>query len=88
MFVLAGYGYDVLDYCCESEKEEQTGHGKTAPGNGDGCQCLCHKVFSNDSGKPVRLPVLMLVLQTAGLSADEFPPDTEPEGIDHPPQIA
>ena len=88
MFVLAGYSYDVLDYCCESEQQEQAGHGKPAPANDGGCQCLCHKVFSNDSAKPVRLPVLVLVLQTARLLADEFPPDTEPQGIDHPPQIA
>lgn len=88
LFVLTGYARAVVSSCCSDEKQEHAGHGQTDPSNDDCCQCLCHKDFSNVSAKPVRLPVLLLVLPAVLLPADEFPPDTEPQGIDHPPQLA
>ena len=88
VFVLTGYAHAVMSRCCANEQQEQVWHGKSAPAEDDGCQCLCHKVFSNVSAKPVRLPVLVLALQEVRLPSDEFPPDTEPLGIDYPPQLA
>ena len=88
VFVLTGYAHAVMSRCCANEKQEQVGHGKSAPAADDGCQCLCHKIFSNVSATPVRLPILVLVLQEVRLTADEFPPDAVPRGIDYPPQLA
>ena len=85
LLVLAGYAHAVADKCCDAQQAE---HSPSAPGEDDGCQCLCHKVFSNVSPMPARLPVLVLVLQTVRLHAAEFPPDAEPQSIDHPPQLA
>ena len=87
VLVLTGYSHAVMDRCCAGETQEQADHETPVHGNDGGCECLCHKVFSNDSAKPVRLPGLVLVLQAARWSADEFPPDAEPQGIEHPPQI-
>ena len=88
VFILAGYTHAVMDRCCEEKQTERASHGKSAPVQDDGCQCLCHKIFSNVSPTPVRLPVLALVLQTVRWPAGEFPPDAVPVGIDYPPQLA
>ena len=87
VFLLTGYAHAVMDKCCEEEQTQQADHGKSVPKD-DQCQCLCHKIFSNVSPTPVRLPVLIPVLQAVRRPAAEFPPDTEPQGIDYPPQLA
>ena len=88
VFILTGYAHAVIDRCCDEKQTERAGHGKSAPVEDDGCQCLCHKVFSNVSPTPVRLPVLTLILQTVRWPEGEFPPDAVPLGIDYPPQLA
>ncbi len=93
LLVLTGYASDVLDYCCESEKQEQVNHGeghsgKTAPVKSDDCKCLCHQVFTSHSVEPVRLAPQSLSPVDLVMHADEFPPDAVPLGIDYPPQLA
>ncbi|MEP6672685.1 MAG: hypothetical protein ABJF10_26210 [Chthoniobacter sp.] len=88
LLVLTGYAHAVTDTCCAHEQQqEQTGNGNAASTSDDGCQCLCHQIFSNVSAAPVRLPALGLVLPAVRMPG-EFPPDTVPQGIDYPPQLA
>jgi hypothetical protein len=93
VLVITGYAFDVLDYDCHGEQQEQTTHGhapsgKDAPAEKGNCQCLCHQIFTIQMTAPVCVlcdaprNVDYLVLR------DEFPPDAVPLGIDHPPQIA
>ena len=86
--ILAGYAHAVIDRCCDDRQTECAGHGKSAPVEDDGCQCLCHKIFSDDSPTPARVPVVAVVLQPVRWPAAEFPPDAVPLGIDYPPQLA
>ena len=88
LFVLTGYAYAVMDKCCDAKQTERAAHDQPISAEDDGCPCLCHMAFSNVVAMPVRVPVPVLILQSFGLPAGEFPPDTEPQGIDYPPQLA
>jgi hypothetical protein len=93
LLVLGGYTRQVLARCHEPTQQfaKRTGDREKGPSekkSDSECQCLCHKIFSNVSAVPARSPVLVLVLQVVRLPAGEFPPDTEPQGIDYPPQLA
>ncbi|MEI9895374.1 MAG: hypothetical protein WDN28_16170 [Chthoniobacter sp.] len=87
LFVLTGYAHVVADRCCAHEQQEQSPSGKSLPADDQGCHCLCHQIFSNVSASPVRLPVLSVAVWAVRIPG-EFPPDTEPQGIDYPPQLA
>ena len=93
LFVLTGFAYDIFDDCCGPAQEEQKDHGQTspgekAPGQSDGCQCVCHQIISHSGAEPVRVAAAEFVPAGYVLHADEFPPDAEPLGIDYPPQLA
>jgi len=78
----------MMDKCCEEASAKWSEHGTSDPADDGGCHCLCHKIFSNAFTVPAQLPAVILVLQRVRLPAGEFPPDTDPEGIDYPPQLA
>ena len=91
--VLAGYVSDVLDYDCESEKQEQTTQsdthsGKDAPAEKGDCQCLCHQIFTTQAAAPVRIASGTPGVADYLVQPDEFPPDAVPLGIEYPPQLA
>jgi hypothetical protein len=91
LFVLTGYAFDVLDYDCHGEQQEQTTQshsGKDAPADKDGCQCLCHQIFTIQMTAPVCVPCDAPRNLDYLALRDEIPPDAVPLGIDHPPQIA
>ena len=93
LFVLTGYAWDVLDYCCEHENQVQVDHakhhsGKKAPEQKNDCKCICHQVFSGSEVESVRVaPRVQTPMDFIG-HAEEFPPDAVPPGIDYPPQLA
>ena len=93
LFVLTGFASDVLDFCCEAEKQELTSHAtdqsdKSAPVKSDDCQCLCHQFFTSHAVEPLRVVPTVLTPADFVAHADEFPPDAAPLGIDYPPQLA
>ena len=93
VLVLTGYACDVLDYDCESEKQEQTmpdgaPSGKDVPAEKDDCQCLCHQIFTAQSAAPVRIASGIPGVADYLVQPDEFPPDAVPLGIEYPPQLA
>ena len=90
--VLAGYGYDLLGDCCRDGIAQQTeclkdAPNHKAPGVGNDCQCLCHQVISHLTSEPPRIARAIRVPTIFAREADEFPPDSVPVGIDHPPQL-
>ena len=93
LLVLTGYGFDVLDYCCDDGNQEQVGHaqshsGKKAPQGKNETKCICHQIFSGSEVEPVRVaPSVQTSTDSVGY-VDEFPPDAVPLGIDYPPQLA
>ena len=88
LFVLTGYAHAVSGRCCADAKPGQIQHGKPGSTKNHRCQGLCHQIFSNDSAEPVLLPVVALVSQARVCPGKRFLPDTEPQRIDHPPQLA
>lgn len=93
LLVLTGYGFDVLDYCCENDGRELVSSeknlaNKSSPVKKSECQCICHQIFAARFAEPVRsVPFTSLETEFAA-SSDEFPPDSMPLGIDYPPQLA
>jgi hypothetical protein len=93
ILVLTGFVHEAYSDCHERtepgqvEQGEQGGQGEQAPMDGDDCQCICHQVFANLAAAPARVDAGAFVVQMRFIHADEFPPDTEPQGIDYPPQL-
>ena len=93
VLVITGYAFDVLDYDCHGENQEQTTHGKApsgkdAPAEKGNCQCLCHQIFTIQMSAPACIPCDAPRNADYSVQRDEFPPDAVPLGIEHPPQIA
>ena len=93
LFVLTGYAWDVLDYCCEDESQVQVDHakshsGKKAPEKKNSWKCICHQIFSGPEVELVRVdPRVPTPTDYIG-HPDEAPPEAVPLGIDYPPQLA
>ena len=93
LLVVTGYGFDLFDDCCAQQEQAQVEHGKAAPknqkpGNGNGCQCICHQITTPLSPSPIQLVHAVFVPADFVAHPDEFPPDAVPLGIDYPPQLA
>ena len=93
LFVLTGYAHDVLDSCCEGQRQEQAAQGKTSsdknsPAQNDGCQCLCHQFFTAHAAPSLSMSPAILTPAAFIAHGDEFPPDAVPVGIEVPPQLA
>ena len=93
LFVLAGYGFDLLGDCCEQPKQVQVESGKAAPSKqaptqGNDCKCICHQIVSPLTTEPLRVSDGVFVIADLVAHADEFPPDAVPIGIEYPPQLA
>lgn len=95
LLVLVGYGVDVSSDCCvRTASMQQVDHGKTSgddhsksKDNG-GCQCVCHQTVPPISIVPNGGAGTLLIALDAVSHPDQFPPATEPVGIDYPPQLA
>jgi hypothetical protein len=92
LFVVTGYGWDVLDYGCDDQV--QMDHAKGQPGKKapepqkDGGKCICHQVFTGPEAHCLTVvPRVFAPTEYVG-HTDEFPPDAVPLGIDYPPQLA
>ena len=87
LFFLTGYTHDLVVDCSENHNRPTSEHGTTGSGGIDYCQCLCH-----NPGEEATNPLLVAEATLASVcfvsSADEFPPEVMPPGIDYPPQWA
>lgn len=93
LLLLLGYGFGVFDNCCERTRHVRVVHGKVAPvhqnsDHGNYCQCICHQAVPPLSAEPMRLAEGLSSLTEWAGSADEFPPEPVPVGIEYPPQLA
>lgn len=93
LLLLGGYCHQLLASCDDAalQKMEQSGEKKgqqPVKHTNDGCQCLCHKNISNTSLTSAILPDPILVSQPAYFAIGDAPPDRQPQGIDHPPQLS
>lgn len=91
LFLAIGYACEVLDSDCDEVKPgqaEKADHGTKSSDGDDGCQCLCHQVFTAHRVEPVRIEPVALVSAEVFVATVEFPSDAVPLGIDHPPQLA
>jgi hypothetical protein len=93
--VFTAYAWDVLDHCCDDEKPVQVqtkAHTSSkAPGQSeksDNCGCICHQSFTASSSEPVCATPGEYRRGNPVRLVDEFPPDSEPQGIEYPPQLA
>ena len=92
LFILTGYGLDVLDYCCENDGREEVSHkdqlNKGNPVKKGECQCICHQTFIGRFSEPVRsVPFALRAIEYLD-PADEIAPDAMPLGIEYPPQLS
>lgn len=92
LLIIGGYSHKVLANCdapARQKMEQQTGKKEQPPSkNGiDRCQCLCHQTISTNPLTPAVLPDPILVAQPAHFASGDAPPDRQPRGIDHPPQL-
>ncbi len=91
--VATGYAHEILDACCEGQRQEQAAQGRTpadknAPAQDDGCQCLCHQFFTAQAVLPLSAAPAIYGPADFVAQRDEFPPEAVPLGIDYPPQLA
>jgi hypothetical protein len=98
VLVLVGYSEVVRGGCDDVQAEKagtQVGEvashthsdGDSSHDDGDACVCICHQTFTHEAlvqpTVPMPISVLLPLLERAA-----FPPDTDPLGIDYPPQLA
>lgn len=93
LLIIGGYSHQVLASCDDQapQKMQQSGGKKDqhpSKKTNDGCQCLCHQTISNSPLGLEVLPHPVLVVQSAPFPAGDVPPDRQPQGIDHPPQLS
>ncbi len=94
LFVLTGYGFDVLDYNCDDTNQVQMDHAKGQPGKkaprqqNEGGKCICHQIFTGVEVQGLSVVPRMFAPADYVGHTDEFPPDAVPLGIDYPPQLA
>lgn len=92
LFVLTGYTAQAFGMCCERNGGEQiqqvkTPLGETPSGEMHHCECFCHQAVATPANAPARIPGANFVSVETLRSADQFPPDSLPLGIDYPPQL-
>lgn len=93
LIVLTGYGSGLFGDCCGQKEQGQVELGKSVPHDqtadtGDNCQCVCHQSIAWLASATLRIADADFVPTVFLANTDEFPPDSLPLGIDHPPQLA
>ena len=92
LFVLMGFGWSMSGQCCHEDAQSmsvqvQVAGTEHSPAADDGCQCVCHQVFSQPFTEPVKAAGLAMLSGQSLVLVDEVPPDAVPLGIEYPPQV-
>jgi hypothetical protein len=87
LLVWGGYAGCVLGACDGGWEKREVAASHSAVAGEDGCDCLCHQVFTNECAvSPVlEAPAVRISLV---VELPDFAPDGVPAAIDHPPQLA
>jgi len=92
LLIIGGYSHQVFASCDDRAPQKMQSGGKKEQQPpkkaSDGCQCLCHQTISNSPLTTAVLEDPILVAQPAHFVTGDAPPDRQPQGIDHPPQLS